>query len=196
VLLFTPGFYPDQLLLWPRCWTEGSTPELRDDLTSGGDFIVNWQDLARVAAFLRSKGVRDRELACVGGWTHSLYQELGLEPPTRYPQVIQLLYFFPSRAEQVRSELEASPVRYVVSDLANLRLTFREIHETAPGKGPSLPPGFPRHEFATVFPWYEPLVFRSGRYVVHRVTRPITKLWLREWDWAEVVDPNTSLKAP
>jgi len=100
------------------------------------------------------------------------------------------LHCFPSRAEQVRSELEASPVRYVVSDLFSLRMTFREIHESAPGKGPSLPPGFPRHEFATIFPWYEPLVFRSGRYVVHRVTGPIKKLWLKEWDCVGVGNPK------
>jgi hypothetical protein len=190
VLFFTPGLYPDQLLLWPRCWNEGSTPELRDNLTMWGDYVVNWQDLARVAAFLRSEGVRDGELTCASGWTHALYQELGLEPSTRYTQVLQTLHYFPSRAEQVRSELEASPVRYVVSDLVNLRMTFREIHEAGPGKGLGLPPCFPRHRFATIFPWYEPLVFRSGRYVVHRVTRPITKLWLYEWGWAKAVDPK------
>ena len=200
VLVFTPGLYPGQLLLWPRCWNEGSTPKLRDDLNMCGDSdvnSVNWQDLASVAAFLRLEGVRDRELTCMGGWTHVLYKELGLEPSTRYPQVFQLFLCYPSRVEQVRSELEASPVRYVVSDLFFPRMTYREIQEASPGKGPGRPPCFPRNRFARISPWYkpgispwyEPVVFRSGQYIVHRVTRPITKQWLFEWGWAKVVDP-------
>jgi hypothetical protein len=194
VLLLTPGLYPESLSLWPRCWNGGCTPELRDDMTLWTDYPVHWRDLARVAAFLRSEKVRDRELVCMGGWTHWLYLELGLEPSTRYPQIIQLLDVFRSRAERVRFELDASPVRFVVSDLECLGMTMREALDAATVKGLGLPPCFPRRRFGTDFPWYEPLVFRSGRYVVHRVTRPVTNLWLYEWDWAKDV-PRSHVSA-
>ena len=189
VLFITPGLIPSHLMQWPRCWSEGGTPELWDQLTLVA-YAIDWQDLARVATFLRAEGLQDGELICLSGCTHPLPLMLNLEPCTRYNHVNQALHFFPNRTKQILSELAASRPRYVVSDLVDVGMMYNAAREGRAGQRPALPPCFPRHRFATIFPWYEPLVFRSGRYVVHRVTRPITKLWLYEWGWPKVVDPK------
>jgi hypothetical protein len=38
------------------------------------------------------------------------------------------------------------------------------------------PPHFPK-PLDEIFPWSEPIVFCSGRYAVHRVSKPIRKFW-------------------
>jgi hypothetical protein len=177
-VIITPGLRPQRLALWARCWQEGSTPELRDRLAlnAGAGGSADWQDLQRVADFLRSEGVGDGELTCLSGCTHPLYLEMNLEPSTRYSQVAATPVYFASRAEQIRGELEASRSRYVVSDLAEKMLTYEHALEEVPGEPLALPPHFPP-QYLSTYPWCEQLVFRSGRYVVHRVRGPVTKFW-------------------
>jgi hypothetical protein len=178
VALLTPGLRPGRLTLWARCCREGSTPELRDRLALNASWpgAADWQDLVRVADFLRAEGVGDGELTCLSGCTHPLYLELGLEPSTRFHQVGAAVLYFPSHAEQIRAELEASRSRYVVTDLAADILTRAQAREEVPGSAPALPASFPPDLLAT-YPWREPLVFRTGRYVVHRVRGPVTRPW-------------------
>jgi hypothetical protein len=169
--VFAPGLRPQRLALWARCWREGSTPELRDRLallppTYSG--TTGWRELARVADFLRAEGVADGEFTCLSGCTHPLYLELGLEPSTRFHQAGAAVRYFPSHAEQIRAELAASRSRYVVDDLAADTLTRAQAWEEVPGNPLALPPNFPPDLLGT-YPWYEPLAFRAGRYVVHRV---------------------------
>jgi hypothetical protein len=183
-VILTPGLRWERVALWVRCWREGSTPELRDRLAltahwAGG---ADWQDLARVADFLRAHAVTDGEVACLSGCTHPLYLELNLEPPTRFHQVGATTIHFPSHAEEVRAELEASHSRYVVSDLVCLPLrdppvlTYAQAVEEVSGAPLALPPAFPPDRLGT-YPLCEQLVFRAGRYVVHRVRGPVTKFW-------------------
>jgi hypothetical protein len=52
------------------------------------------------------------------------------------------------------------------------------VDEVQPGKPHALPPAFSRAcaAWRDVFPWSEPVVFRAGRYVVHRVEGPVRRL--------------------
>lgn len=176
---------PAILPLWPRCWAEGSTPELRDKL---GQFTTihcgtNWEDLDAVARFLRTiqPPLRDRELTCWHDSTHPLYLMLDLEPSTRYMHYGTV---FPLRGKvpEIRRAVAESPQRYVVSDLRRMTYHYHEAY--APGAaGPnSLPAWFPKSQRG-LFPWNQPVVFRAGRYVVHKITRPPTAEEIDLPDW-------------
>jgi hypothetical protein len=198
--------------LWLRCLMEGSTPELRDDLTwtRYGD-TTDWADLAEVARYLRrlpedvpplvavsaaaglaqpvgrpwntlgavaaaerraKAGLHDGELTCYHNTTHPLHLELKLRPSTRFLHFITVLDGFPGRREEVLRELAASGQRYVVSDLLAVG-----VQVPSPLTDPlKLPAEFPKG-WAKYYPWTQPIVFRSGRYLVHRVTRPVGAIW-------------------
>lgn len=53
--------------------------------------------------------------------------------------------------------------------------------------GPGLPEWLPPRERER-FPWNQPVVFRSGRYVVHRIVRPPRPDEVDITDWSEVKD--------
>jgi hypothetical protein len=133
-----------------------------------------WSTLGAVAAAdLRSRcGVRDGELTCYHNTTHPLYLDLNLKPSTRFLHYATVFDAFPSRRGEVRRELEASGQRYVVSDLLAVG-----VQVPSPLSDPlKLPAEFPRY-WVKVFPWTQPIIYRSGRYLVHRVTRPVGEVW-------------------
>jgi hypothetical protein len=151
-----PMVQRDRLQLWPRCWTEASSPELRDALSlTGGIGRVDWQDLQKVADFLRERGAKDGEVTCYSTSTHPIYLELDIAPSTRYFQFTTIFETFPRRRKQVEREVQASGHRYLVSDRTAL------LYE---GEDPDNPPG--------TFPWNLPVLFRAGRYEVREVTKP------------------------
>jgi hypothetical protein len=164
-----------RLALWGRCWREGGSPEVRNGLArvSGAD-ATDWVHLARVAEFLREQGVRDGELTCYHRGTTPLYLELGVRPATRLVWVDILVHFFPGHADRMRAELSQSGQRYVVSDL-RVASPKGLAGNGRTDQTPALPPNFPG-DWATRYPWSEPVVFRSGRYLVHRVTGPVGTL--------------------
>jgi hypothetical protein len=161
----------DRLSLWGRCWHDGSW-QLKDRLTFFEEVpsAPNWTDLERVAEFLRTKGLKDRELICWHDSTHPLYVWLEIKPGIRYPHVITAMKF-QSKREQIRRETFESPARYVVSDIAPIE--FLNPLGPRPPAGPvdSLPPEFPEWS-SDVYPWNQPVVFRAGRYFVHEVKTP------------------------
>lgn len=162
--------------LWPRSISERPNASLKTDLaySLAPYSATNWHDLERTAQFLRTidPPLQDRELTCWHDSPHSLYLLLDLKPSIRFLHVATAAQIGPTQQEIIRQELIASPQRYVVSDLMRV-LRFADDAE-APGRnGPNdLPPNFPRGQLRH-FPWTEPIVFRSGRYVVHRVENPI-----------------------
>jgi hypothetical protein len=188
----TPGLRPERLGLWLRCWQEGSSPGLRDRLQMcprAFPGATDWQDLARVVAFLRAEGVGDGELTCLSGGTHPLFLELGVEPATRFHRIHTTVHFFPSHAEEIRAELAASRTRYVVSDLVEpTGLAYAQALEEVPGDPLALPPSFPPGLLGR-YPWREELVFRSGRYVIHRVRGPVTKFWDSTFNYLGKLNP-------
>jgi hypothetical protein len=185
--LVMPGLRSERLALWARCCREGSTHKLRDRLALNAQWregAADWQDLARVADFLRGEGVGDGELTCLSGCTHPLYLELGLEPSTRFHQIGATIVHFPAHAEHIRAELEASRSRYIVTDLAADILTLGQAREHVYGRPPALPASFPP-DLLSNYPWCEQLIFRSGRYVVHRARGPVaTSRYRTSQGWA------------
>jgi hypothetical protein len=183
VALGHPLLRPDRLVLWERCWREGSTPELRDRLKlAAAPDTPDWCDLARVAAELRRLGVGDYELTCFHNSPHPLYLDLGIHPSTPFLHFGTLLHYFPGRREEIRRILAASRQRYVVSDVRHAGLTEPEraallprlmtAERTASG---SIPISFP-NRLHDVFPWSEPVIYCTGRYLIHEVRGPVGKL--------------------
>jgi hypothetical protein len=158
-----PLLQRSRLAQWGRCWREGSSPQVRDQLTLERQFVApSWVDLQRIAAELRRLGVRDRELTCYSLSTLSLYLDLGVEPATRFVMLTACLAFFPAHRDEIYAEVASSPQRYVVSDLQDLGFSPKQARLSV-RLGPNL---------AKIYPWSQPVVFRSGRYLIHRVNRP------------------------
>jgi hypothetical protein len=173
-----PVLGPERMNWWGDCWRAGSTPEVRDALalSRGGYVPTDWHSLEAVAVFLQGQGVGDGELTCMHDSTHPLYLRLGVEPSTRYFEFNVILFGLPSRHAQICRELSSSRQHWVVADLLATGLPRAEALKEIPGGTPALPPAFPK-AMAEVFPWNEPVVFRAGRYTVHKVTGPVEAVW-------------------
>jgi hypothetical protein len=168
-----------RLRLWPRCWREGSSAALRDRLAfKGGTHpSTSWTELAEVAEYLRKEGVTDGEVVCWHDTTHPLYLILGVKPAIRFMHVGTVL-MMKEHYEDVRQDLlAAGHKKFVVSDLVRVMRSATEAGKAGPGGFLDLPPGLgetQRH----VFPFDQPIVFRSsgGRYLVHRIEKPIGRI--------------------
>jgi hypothetical protein len=155
--------------VWPRCWREGSTPEMRQMLSL--DQHVKWEDEARVADYLRGR-VGDGELTCYDPTIIPVYWDLGVEPSTRYIYLWNVLFFFHNHVDEIHSDLKASRQRYVVTDYTRLYLNkdpSKADEDALPPNGPAPEPVTSLAKLHPEFPWSEPIVFRSGKYLVHRV---------------------------
>ena len=176
--LWTICFQVTRVYNWERCCREGSTPELQSRLVmyKVSAYAVDAVALAEVEAYLVSQGVGDGEVTCMSGCTHPLYLDLNLTPTTRFPQIEMTGLFFTTHRQVILAELNASRQRFVVSDLVWTGLLPEAAKEVNPHDPLALPSEFPE-QFALMYPWREPIVFRSGRYLVHRVTVPADKFW-------------------
>ena len=144
-LLATPQFYNGRLAVWQRCFSEGSTPELRSILAQGN--YPDWNHLHNVEQFLIAQEVNDGEVACLNVHSIHLHQELAVLPATRYLSINCLLTMFPQRYDQIMDTVYSGRHRFIVV----------EINETNQ-KNQVLPETFP-NEY--------PVVFASGSYRVH-----------------------------
>jgi hypothetical protein len=178
---------PGVLELWPRCWREGSSPELRDRLGqyTQSPWGTNWEELTDVARYLRGvePPLGPGELNCWHDTTHPLYLMLNLDPATRYMHYGTAFGIRPKR-EVIAEEVRASRQRYVVSDLLRMTWDRDKVYDPAQWRaGDPLPAWLPPAERAK-FPWNQPVVFRSGRYLVHRIdrTRPLGVIRVTDWD--------------
>jgi hypothetical protein len=178
---------PGVLGLWPRCWREGSSPELRDRL---GQYTqtpwgTNWEELDDVAKFLRAvePPLGPGELNCWHDTTHPLYLTLDLDPATRYVHY-GTAFGIRTKREAIAEEVRASRQRYVVSDLVRMIWDRDKVYDPASWRtGDPLPLWLPPGE-RRKFPWNQPVVFRSGRYLVHKVdrTKPLGVIRVTDWD--------------
>ncbi|QJW97433.1 hypothetical protein [Frigoriglobus tundricola] len=175
------------MTLWPRCWTEGGSAEMRDRLGQYTDVHcgTRWRELEKVAAYLRTVDppLGPGELNCWHDGTHPLYLMLDLDPATRYMH-FGTAFGIRSKRASVAAEVAASRQRYVVSDL--LRTNWDRTAAYAPAAwraGDPLPVWLPPNE-REKFPWNQPVVFRSGRYLVHRLdpTKPLGVIRVPDWD--------------
>lgn len=169
----SPALRPARLSDWWNCVTQGSTPELRDRLSLFDQ--VEWQNLEKVATFLRSQNLREGELTCYNSTLVYLYPQLGLKPSTRYALLDMVFYCSPSHRRVIYEDVVKSPQRFVVTDIVDSGLSIEQGAE--PGReGPlSPPPAYPKFK-KSAYPWSLPIVFRAGRYLVHRVEQPVGPL--------------------
>jgi hypothetical protein len=168
----------DRLALWGRCWAQGGSPDLRNRLSLTPKFLMalrpDWVALQQVDQFLHDQDLHDGELLCFNTSSIPLYLTLDVQPGTRVAHFDHIIVS-PEAIEPLRQELNASPVRFVVSDLDALYHPPSVDTTVDAADGVSLPPWVPR-EWAETFPLSEPVVFRAGRYRVHRVTGPVKLL--------------------
>ena len=160
----SPVIHSDRLSCWWECVTQGSTPAVRDQLKLLP--TPKWQDMQRVAEYLREQGVRDGEVTCYNNCLVHLYLDLGLRPPTRFVFLEQLFFLFPDQVPTFLDAFSESPRRYVVTDLVASGLSPEDKFEVGSAGPLSLPPDFPR-DLKKDFPWSYPIVFRSGSILVH-----------------------------
>jgi hypothetical protein len=193
VVLWIGEFRVNRVAHWADCCREGNTPRVQSLLLTQKDnaYAPDPAALARVADYLRGQNVRDGELTCMSGCTHPLYLELNLRPSTRFPQVEMTALFFIRHRDDLVDDLNASRQRYVVTDLVWTGLSRQAAEETNPDDPLALPAHFPE-EFVGVYPWTEPVVFRSGRYLVHRATGPASHFWRED----EEEKPKVRFKNP
>jgi hypothetical protein len=182
--------------LIPRCYREGSTPEIRDQIGHHIDVHcgTKWEELNDVAEYLRGLDppLGPGELNCWHDSTHPLYLMLDLDPATRYMHYGTALAI-PSPDDRVKKrivkEVAESRQRFVVSDLK--RATKDHARAYAPGASGD-PLQLPQWLAATEgdkFPWNQPIIFRSGRYLVHRIERPLGVIDIP--DWNKLDDPSS-----
>ncbi len=179
--------------LWPRCCREGSSPELRDRLGQFQNTIwdTNWEELRDVAAYLRAveHPPGPGELNCWHDTTHPLYLMLNLDPATRYMHY-GTVFGIRDKRPVIAEEVRASRQRYVVSDLIRTTPDSEKVYDPASWRASDpLPIWLPASE-RQKFPWNQPVVFRSGRYVVHRVdhTKPLGVIRVPDWDTVPYLD--------
>ena len=179
--------------LWPRCFAEGGTPELRDRIGQYTDIHcgTNWEELGAVAAYLRALDppLGPGELNCWDDSTHPLYLMLNLEPATRYMHYGTAFGIKPKRAE-IAAAVRASRQRYVVSDLLRTTWDRHAVYQAQSWRaGDPLPVWLPANE-RQKFPWNQPVVFRAGRYVVHKIdpTQPLGVIRVPDWDTLDHLD--------
>ncbi|MCA9270038.1 MAG: hypothetical protein KDA41_16265, partial [Planctomycetales bacterium] len=162
---------PRALAAWPLCASAGSTPEVKDRLSTGAKRSVmgeaHWQDLAKVADFLRSQNIHDGELACWDDSSQALYTQLHISPSSRFVHVANWLVFFPSRRQEIMHDVLAGRPRFVVTDVQMAGYSAflaRDDHQRDEAVWPDGMPPRPDQ-----FPWNQPIVFRAGRYLVFAV---------------------------
>jgi hypothetical protein len=170
----------DRPALWPRCWREGGSPDLKDRLALDISyypptmFPSYWKPLAAVEDYLRAQGVHDGEVTCFGMHTVQLYLDLDITPSTRFPFLEVATATFHKKHPLFQRLLNASKQRFVVSDLRWLkpnldRVAPEELSKTNTSGIPELD----KCRKQGAFPWVEPVVFRAGPYLVHRVKHKV-----------------------
>ncbi len=193
-LFASPVVRSDRLSCWWACVTRGSTAEVRDRLRVLQ--LPHWQDLERVADYLRTQRLQDGELTCYSSSLIHLYERVGLGPSTRYAYFETYAVLFADRHRQLLDALASSRQRYVASDLIASGMSTASIQRLCPEGPLDRPPQFPP-EFRTIFPWSQPVVFRAGPYLIHRVARPLGRLARRPDGTAPVLpEPVSAAEKP
>lgn len=171
-IIASPLLRSDRLQAWPQCVSGPNSPRLQDRLAHFDN--PDREDLARIAEFLRRSAVHDRDVCFYNSDFVSMYQALGLRPPTRYVYVCELLVFFPERSREIEDALQQSGHRFVVTDLVSCGLPRALAEEIGPD-GPLAPPPAYQRMATGSYPWSLPVVYRAGTYLVHRVDSSVAE---------------------
>jgi hypothetical protein len=126
--------------------------------------------LHTVGNYLRTLDVKDGELICWHDSTHPLYIDLDIQPGIRFIHVITNLRV-KNNIPAIRAEVFRSPAKYIVSDL--VAVAHMQPIDTNYSAGPTntLPDDLP-NALHDCYPWNQPVIYRVGRYLVHRVDTP------------------------
>ena len=180
-----PAFDPFYLQRWRDCF-RGDTPELRDALARMPRVCctASWVELEHVARYLEQlpDRPRDGELLAFHDGPHPLYLRLGIRPAARFLHV-GTACLIPGMGDKVGEEIRAADPKFVVSDLARETTSARRAVQAGPGGDPlALPAWLPRDR-RRQFPFDRPIVYRFGRYAVHRVgDEPIGVVTVPAWE--------------
>lgn len=160
-IVFSPCIDLDRLAVWPRCFTEGSSPEVRNRLALIP--TPNWVDLAAAEAFLREQHVANGDVDTINNSLVALYRDLDIAPAHRFVFQESVLMILKPLRREIWGEILGGPQRYAVTDLAAVGLMPpRHDSRTERGQTPlSLPPGLEKR-----YPWNLPVVFQAGTIVV------------------------------
>lgn len=188
-LVISPAVRFERLARWSQCLLQGPSPELYDRLRLLS--MTDWRDLDRVGQYVSGLGLRDRELTCFHNGLVHLYSLTGNRPSTRYVFLESLSVYFPDRHRVLLHALSASPQRYVVSDIRALGVRGETFcPEGSQAARVRFPP-----PLRDAFPWSQPVVFRAGRYLVHRVEGPLGTLERRA-GWPASREPSEPRHPP
>lgn len=172
VVLSFPAFKPQRAMLWKTCLTNASNAQLKSELALLVQ--VDWEDLDAVRQYLQSQKLNDGELHCYNSTLVYLYPELSIDPATRFVFFDSVLIFCPNHRTELYEAINKSQQKYIVTDLIDSG--FGKENTLAKSKDPKqmTPPDYPV-SLKGAYPWSHPVVFRAGRYLVHKVERPLGK---------------------
>jgi hypothetical protein len=161
-LLTSPATRIERLACWKGCVTRGPAPALRGRLQV--ESVPYWKYYPAILEFLRGKDVQGKDVLVYSSNLVTLYQDLGLTPPNRFVLTDAHVAFFSSRKAEIHAAIRKSQHRYVVSELIASGLRHDDLQYNNPRTG--LPKAFPSQKLG-LYPATQPVVFRSGWFVVH-----------------------------
>ena len=156
---------------WAECWQADGPPNKTSLSHYANNFAApDWAELKRVENFLREREVGDGEVLAWDDTTHPLYLALDIRPAIPYQHVMTALQFI-SKRPLIRDQTNNCGAKFIVSDML-VPYTFAEGWPDN-SSAPRLPRNFP-DEHRNLFPWNQPILFRTRRFVVHKFEHPIT----------------------
>ena len=164
-VMASPVFRSERVTAWKQCIAGPVTPKLQDRLTHFQN--PSRDDLRRVADFLKREGATGHDVCCYNSDFVSLYTELGIDAPTRFVYLQEILVYFPDRRREIGQAVAESEHRFVVTDLVGCGMPHEQALQVGPAGPLGPPPEYP--VVNGVYPWSCPVVYRSGTYLVHRV---------------------------
>jgi hypothetical protein len=172
VVFSFPAFKPQRAMLWKTCLLNSSDARLKSQLALLVQ--VDWEDLDAVKQYLQSQNLKDGQLHCYNSTLVYLYPELSVKPATRFVFFDSVLIFCPNHRKELYTAINESSQEFIVTDLIDSG--FGRDAALAKSSNPSqiMPPDYPV-SLKGAYPWSNPVVFRSGRYLVHQVARPLGK---------------------
>lgn len=166
--LMSPLVKPKKLSLIPIA--------LDRDLTASETELISrlpnpkWSDLEKVEQYLREQSVSEKDVLMYNSDLVTLYWNLNLQSPTPYVYMFELQHYFPDRKDLFQDSMLNGPQKFIVTDLVSCGMPVLQAEEVDESGELAPPPGYRRANLKH-YPWSEPVVFRAGRYMVHRDTR-------------------------
>lgn len=163
------AFSSDRLAAWSSCWNVANDAQLKDRIRTPGAMQTS-VELEQVSDFLRSQEVDDQDVLAYNVFTIHLLPSLDIRPASRFLQPHFMLLVFSAKREEMLQEMKLGKQRFIVTDAQALGLSPEQAREECPDAPLAFPPDT-NPEAVSQWPYSEPVVFRSGRYYVHRVYR-------------------------